>query len=437
PTGTWSIELTLDELETKTNVSATIGYDGWVQTEDGITGPTYHLRPTQTAFTLDVRDAPNLTATLEGPGTNSSLLLLNDDIYVNGTALTIGASPVAMAGDLSFEIRENNSGGEWTEIFNITVNGAFNIQHFLNASDVPVASGPLEVRLRFYPVLYESTDDANLSTGDVYSLVGLLEFEVLATPQLRGESTNVLVQISDHRGSEVGLVVPGDYSFSFDGNWVNTTSDPDSSLITLFWPLDSNLRPGDYDFDIQYNGSLLYQPSFASDSIRVQAEIGWNLSILQDWTHLGNTTYIVGDIFDGQFTTERVLGNDTIIAVTMFDGDGFPIDLANGILDNATGEFNLTVVMPTTLPSNGYEVIVDFNFETLAPAGGAYYRVVDASTPPNPPTLPILTAGIESEFLLEEELSAMEFVSGDQVTFNTSVFDVADGSNVSDVTVEY
>ena len=172
--------MTLDELETKTNVSATLGYDGWVQTEDGITGPTYHLRPTQTAFTLDIRDAPNLTATLEGPGTNSSLLLLNNDIYVNGTALTIGASPVGMAGNLSFEMRENNSGGDWTEIFNVTVNGAFNIQHFLNASDVNVAAGILEVRLRFYPDLYESTDDANLSTGDPYALVGILNFEVIA-----------------------------------------------------------------------------------------------------------------------------------------------------------------------------------------------------------------------------------------------------------------
>ena len=90
-----------------------------------------------------------------------------------------------MAGNLSFEMRENNSGGDWTEIFNVTVNGAFSIQHFLNASDVNVAAGILEVRMRFYPDLYESTDDANLTTGDPYALVGILNFEVIATPQLR------------------------------------------------------------------------------------------------------------------------------------------------------------------------------------------------------------------------------------------------------------
>ena len=48
---------------------------------------------------------------------------LNNDIYVNGSALTIGASPVGMAGNLSFEMRENNSGGDWNETFNVTVNG--------------------------------------------------------------------------------------------------------------------------------------------------------------------------------------------------------------------------------------------------------------------------------------------------------------------------
>ncbi len=65
-------------------------------------------------------------------------------------------------------------------------------------------AGILEVRLRFYPDLYESTDDANLSTGDPFALVGILNFEVIATPQLRGEPTNILVQISDHMGVERG-----------------------------------------------------------------------------------------------------------------------------------------------------------------------------------------------------------------------------------------
>ena len=150
---------------------------------------------------------------------------------------------------------------EWTEIFNQSVNGAFNIQHLLNSTDVNVAAGILEVRLRFYPDLYESTDEANLSTGDPFALVGILNFEVIATPQLRGEPTNILVQISDHMGVEVGLAVPGDYSFDFDGTWVNTTSDPDSSLVTLSWQLDS-APTGQLRFRHSIQRISLYQPNF-------------------------------------------------------------------------------------------------------------------------------------------------------------------------------
>ena len=32
-----------------------------------ITPPQFHLRPSTTSILLDIRDAPNLTATLEGP----------------------------------------------------------------------------------------------------------------------------------------------------------------------------------------------------------------------------------------------------------------------------------------------------------------------------------------------------------------------------------
>ena len=95
------------------------------------------------------------------------------------------------------------------------------------------------------------------------------------------------------------------------------------------------------------------------------------MSLVQDWTHLGNTTYIVGDIFDAQYTTERVLGNDTVISATLITSEGLPFDLANGMLNNSTGEFNLSVVMPTNLPSNAYFAAINFDFESMAPLGGA------------------------------------------------------------------
>ena len=44
----------------------------------------------------------------------------------------------------------------------------------------------LEVRLRFYPDQYESTDDANLSASVPFVLVGILNFEIIATPTIEG-----------------------------------------------------------------------------------------------------------------------------------------------------------------------------------------------------------------------------------------------------------
>ena len=53
--GSWSIELELDPLETKTNVSATLGFSGWQDTQVvGLTPVQFHLRPTTTAILMDV-----------------------------------------------------------------------------------------------------------------------------------------------------------------------------------------------------------------------------------------------------------------------------------------------------------------------------------------------------------------------------------------------
>ena len=63
--GSWSFDLELDPLETKTNISATLGFSGWQDTQaPGITPSQFHLRPSTTSLVIDVRDAPNVTATV-------------------------------------------------------------------------------------------------------------------------------------------------------------------------------------------------------------------------------------------------------------------------------------------------------------------------------------------------------------------------------------
>jgi hypothetical protein len=90
--------------------------------------------------------------------------------------------------------------------------------------------------------------------------------------------------------------------------------------------LDANLLPGDYPLAVSFNGSEYYQPSTGNGSMRVQAEVDWNLSLTQDWTYMGNVTRLVGDLFDAVYLTP-VIGNDTFLTVSMMTDQG-PIDLA-------------------------------------------------------------------------------------------------------------
>ena len=138
-----------------------------------------------TPLTLNVTDAPNLTATIQGPLSNNSVLILEDNIWINGTATSISATPVGLAGNLQFSIRANGTSDSWTEVFNQSVNGAFSIQHFM-PNDTLVAAGEIETRLRFYPSTLPATDDANVTLPDPYFLRGLLSFEVEKAAYVRG-----------------------------------------------------------------------------------------------------------------------------------------------------------------------------------------------------------------------------------------------------------
>ncbi len=433
--GAWTFTINLSEQENRGNLSATLGFSGWQDTSvSGATPAPLHLLPTTRSFVLNVTDAPNLTATIEGPLTNKSLILLGDDVWVNGSALSISATPVALAGDLQFAIRANGSGDEWEEIFNLSVSGTFSLQYAL-PTDVMVAAGEIETRLRFFPSTLPATDDANITTQFPYFLRGFLEFVVEESAQIRGQDASVTVQVNDHRGVAASPNTLGNYDFSFNGTWFNTTVDPQTDVIQTVVTLPANLLAGDYTIDISFNGSDFYQPSTGNGSMRVQADIDWNLSISQDWTFMGNTTYVYGDIFDSVYLTP-VVNNDTLISVSMVSDQG-PIDLAQSSLNNSTGAFNITFNMPTFLPSGVYEIALDFDFLTLAPAGGAYYAYVDSAQPPAPPTLISIDAGIVTEVVVESEQGAYIVEMNDTVDFTAKITDIADGSNISSASVDF
>ncbi|MGB1587777.1 MAG: transglutaminase domain-containing protein [Poseidonia sp.] len=433
--GAWTITLNLSESEPRGNLSATLGFSGWQDTSvSGATPAPFHLLPATTSITLNVTDAPNLTATIEGPLTNRSIIQLNDDVWINGSALSISATPVALAGNLQFAIRANGSGDLWEEVFNLSVSGTFSIQ-YLMPSNIMVAAGEIETRLRFFPSTLPATDDANTTMAVPYFLRGFLSFVVEESAQIRGQDANVIVQINDHRGVSASPNTLGNYDFTFNGSWFNTTVDPDSDSIETFVALGANLFAGDYPLGISFNGSTFYQPSTGNGTMRVQADIDWNLSVGQDWTYMGNSTRLFGDIFDSVHLTP-VVGNDTLIFVSLVTQEG-PLDIAQASLNNTTGAFDIPIQMPTTLASGVYEFVLDFDFITLAPAGGAYYAYVDSAQPPAPPSQISIEAGIVTEFVVEAEQSAYIVEMNDTVDFTAKITDVADGSNVSSASVEF
>ena len=80
-TGAWSVSVELDETEVLGLKNAELWFEGWVQeTDESLSLPEYHLRPSKLNITLDVREAPNLTATVEGPLANNSIFIVNQDL---------------------------------------------------------------------------------------------------------------------------------------------------------------------------------------------------------------------------------------------------------------------------------------------------------------------------------------------------------------------
>ena len=436
PGDIWTINVTLDELETKTNISATLGFSGWQDTSQAVGGPGFHLRQSTHSITLDIRDAPNLSAVIEGPGADNSILQLDELVYINGTAQSFGASPAALSGNLSFGMRELGGGGTFVELFNQSVNGPFNIAYVLDNSTTYVRAGDVELELIFYPDNLDATDSLNTS-GTAWFLQGILFFDLQATPQLRGQDVGIIVQVSDHLGGQLDLNLTGDFTFDLDGSTVNTTTDPGSSTISPTFSTASNLAAGDYSFDMSFAGNTFFMASSNSTTLRIMGTIDITVSVSDDWTYLGNTTWLTGAVTDDVLGT-AVLGNDSVIIAQLTTSDGLMFDLGTGLLNNTTGIYNLTITAPTVLPSGVYDVMVVTDFDSVSQSGGPYYTWIDSSTPPAPPQIPSTTWGIESEVRLEGQ-PADDVIAeiNSNIDLSVRVSDIADNSNLTGTVVNY
>ena len=449
PSGDWSISLELDVTESIGLLPATLWYDGWVD-EVSIPGAVttqYHLLPSSLNINLDVREAPNLTATVEGPLLNNSILVVGQDIWVNGTAESSGQNPIDMEGSLILSLRELGTFSSWGEVFNITVNGSFSIQQTLLASLAMAPAGEIELQLRFFPVTIDTTDDANLSGGDPFILKSNLSFEFDTSPEIRGDFGVFSVQISDHRGLPVDFV-EGNFDIFFNGSWFNTTVNSSDQIVSSVF-LNSDLIADDYSLSITFNGSTFYSISSGQGTQRVKGGIGWNIQLGQDWTHIGNTTHLNVSIFDEVHLTPILGDNITQYFVSMIVEEGKTIDLFQGTVNNTTSSFNSTIIIPTEYKSDAYEVLISFDFYSQQPEGGPFFAsgefILNQTTGnlTQQPT-PELLVGVESEFVVSpntergsERDSENVVLTNNDLNLSVLVSDIADESLLEDVSVNY
>jgi transglutaminase-like putative cysteine protease len=437
PGGFWAINVSLDELEAKTNISGTLGFSGWQDTSQAVGGPQFHLRPTTHSITMDIRDAPNLTAVIEGPGSNNSIMQIDELVYINGSALSFGASPAALSGNLSFGMRELNGGGTFVELFNKSVNGAFSIAHVLAINDTTVKAGGVDLELVFYPDSLEATDSLNTS-GTPWWLQGILSFELQALPQVRGDDVGIIVLVTDHLGGSFELNLIGSFTFDFNGSTVNTTTDPDSSTMSPTFATNANLFAGDYDFEMAFVGNDYFMASSNTSLLRIMGTVDITVTVIDDWTYLGNTTWVIGDFTDAVHGT-AVLANDSIVMVQLVTPTGV-VEIAQGALNNSTGTYNISISAPNNFPSGVYDLEVMSDFTSVSQDGGAYFDWVPTAVPPALPQMPSTTWGIESDAVLapaEGTPDNIIAVMNSNVEFKVRVSDVADNSNVSGAQVNY
>ncbi|RAH15662.1 MAG: hypothetical protein CMB56_002275 [Methanobacteriota archaeon] len=425
--GTWSFSLTLDPSEPIGPIQFTVSFLGWEDPDESYPGSPLHYRNSSILVNATVSLAPNLEASVEGHELDSLRLLVGNFVYVNGSANSAGSSPTPMDGLLELGIRENGSGLEYLVIFNKSVNGSFAISHLLNASDILIPAGQIDVRLRFYPNSLDTTDDADLPTD--YLLRSYLTFEIFGDPQKRGTNANVVITASDHRGITTGLNLTGEFQHSFDGGLVETSTDP-VNPIAVTWLTSDTLVPGDYIFETSFLGSELFEASVGQESIRIQGEAELDASLASNWVHIGEEGYIVGQLVDLKKNPPgQITGNSTEIIIEMLTLKGLEESIVgNGTLDVNTGEFNVSFTFPSGFAAGVYE----FSITAIGLVEPAYYLM------PNPVNISI---GLESEFKLEvvdsegSSLSSNNILNAPlsgELEFGVFAIDIGNNTNVSD-----
>jgi len=442
--GYYEFNVTLDENEAIGLLPATIEFPGWhVDSLHLSVPPTYHALPSTYNLNFNISAAPNLTAVLEGPGTNNSLLSIDEDLYINGSILSRGQSVVPMEGTLWLQMRMNGSSGPMENITSWTLNastwstspGNYSlVWNFGTGFAQNLDPGYLDVELLFIPDALGASDIAGLqedaATNNLsYGLQTTLNIEYIINPLQRGEATITNIGLTDHRGNYV-LPANGTYLSEFEGNLIstNTSADVEFGSLSIDWTPDANTLVGDYMWYTNYTSSTQwYKDANSQGDVRIMGYILISTTLADNWVHIGNTSYITGDMRD-DLNNSLITGNQTsLIFEFEFPGVGPPDPMGNPPppwfipigatpVNSTTGLFNMSFTMPTNFPGGIWGISVSADFSAGAPPGGAYYNLEEPHQ---------LDIGTESEAALLLNNSAVLVEVNNQLILEVDVKDIA------------
>ncbi|MCS5537575.1 MAG: hypothetical protein NZ770_05670, partial [Candidatus Poseidoniaceae archaeon] len=434
--GAWQFTISLSANEPFANISATIEFGGWTDPSQSFSGSPMHLRTGSLGMIFAVEAAPNITATIEGPKTNTSRLVVDSDVWINGTAQTVSTPATSLSGDLEVAIRENGTGALFEVIANLSVSGSFQASFNLTTAMVQnVAAGAIDLRLRFYPSNLNSTDDANLS-GEAFWMIGRMNITFDTPTHIRGTGGSYTMNVLDHRG-QAPANVSGIYNNSFNGVLVNTTTDPSTAQFTVGFTSPANLPGGDYSWTTSFDGSDYFEPGTFSTIARLQGEAGFDPdppTLVDDWTHIGGTNWLTANLYDSGLS-QIITGNNSTVVALLNDPELGPIEVGSAPVNITTGAINVTLTAPTHLPSAVYELFFEIHFEGVAgtPNNDAYYLYIfDPMNPPAP-----IDWGIRSEAVLTFENSSYSTEVNQSVELTVFVQDVANGTGLVGASVSF
>lgn len=436
--GFFQFPVAIDENEPLGPIDARIWFSGW--REDGLqpSSAPPHVRPNGIDFQMNVTLAPDLVLSLEGGYENSSLLGINEDVNINGSAMSRGASPEPMNGTLFLDIRSAGSTGDFTPITSWYLNdsgwsaqpGEFRITWNFSENDVPIPSGLIDVRFRYQADGLTASDFELLE--DTFGIVGYLKLDYSLAPSLRANEASVEVSITDHTDTPL-QIYPGIFTLDYNGTNVWTQNTSSSTLEVVWTPGDGGIVPaGDYSWVFNYTGSQYIKPLINTDSHRLQAEAQVTWSLDRDWFHRNTTGFANGTLVDAGLATP-IIGNNTTIVVDISvpdtEGQGTTqIPIGQGAVNTSTGTFSVQFTAPEDLGSSVYEMQISFEFYRGSDESGPYYVMPFSGDL-------FRQMGLESEFTITPSPSQVEVVAGTDFQVSGKVTDVADSNPLEGIEV--